>query len=344
MVCSSTENQPRTVAPPHPRADMAPLQRRLVLLLLAAGLGACTEPARNGWSGYAEGEYVYMASSLGGTLQELAVQAGQNVTRGSLLFALDDRAERAASQEAQARLGGAQAQADNLGKSRRADEIAVTQAQLAQARVQAELARKDLARQQQLVEQGFISKSRLDDARSAVGQADAHVGELEAALRVAHLPARVDERQAAKAQAQAAEQALRQSQWREQQKQVSAPVDARVADTYFRVGEYVAPGQPVLALLPPANIKARFFVPETQIATLATGQGVTLHCDGCGAPIAARVSFIATQAEYTPPVIYSNSQRARLVFLVEARPAPADAPRLRPGQPLDVRQVAANAP
>ena len=344
MSSPSAYRQQDPDAPNSRRIDTARWRGRLAWLLLCAGLSACFEPARNGWSGYAEGEYVYMASPLGGTLQELAVQAGQNVARGALLFALDDRAERAAREEAQARVGGAQAQADNLSKSRRADEIAVTQAQLAQARVQAEQARKELARQQQLVDQGFISKSRLDDLRSAVGQSDAHVAELEAALRVALLPARIDERQAAKAQTQAAEQVLRQSQWREQQKQVSAPADARVVDTYFRVGEYVAPGQPVLALLPPANVKARFFVPETEIAALATGQAVTLSCDGCGAPIAARVSFISTQAEYTPPVIYSNAQRAKLVFMVEARPAPADAPRLRPGQPLDVQRAMATAP
>ncbi len=115
-------------------------------------------------------------------------------------------------------------------------------------------------------------------------------------------------------------------------------MDAQVADTYFRPGEYVGAGQPVLALLPAANLKARFFVAEGEVATLAAGQAVTLHCDGCGAPIAARISRIATQAEYTPPVIYSNSQRARLVFLVEARPEAKDAARLRPGQPLDVRR------
>jgi HlyD family secretion protein len=318
--------------------------RHALVWLLALELAGCGEPARTGWSGYAEGEYVYMASPLGGQLLTLEVVAGQNINRGALLFSLDDAVERAAREEAQARLGGARAQADNLGKARRSDEIAVTQAQLAQAREQADLARKDLARQQALVDQGFISRARLDDARSAVAQADAHVAELDAALRVARLPARVDERQAAQAQTQAAEQALRQNQVREQQKQVSAPVDARVADTYFRVGEYVPPGQPVLALLPPANIKARFFVPETEVAALAAGQPVMLACDGCGAPIAARISFVATQAEYTPPVIYSNAQRAKLVFLVEARPSPADAMRLRPGLPLDVRRAAPAAP
>jgi HlyD family secretion protein len=109
-----------------------------------------------------------------------------------------------------------------------------------------------------------------------------------------------------------------------------------VADTFFRPGEFVAAGQPVVALLPPANLKARFFVPEGELAGIALGSAVTLQCDGCGAPIAARISHIATRPEYTPPVIYSNEQRSKLVFMAEAKPAPADAARLRPGQPLTV--------
>ena len=121
----------------------------------------------------------------------------------------------------------------------------------------------------------------------------------------------------------------------------SAPADAQVAETFYRLGEWVGAGQPVLALLPPTQIKARFFVPETDVATLKAGDVVQLSCDGCGTPIAARVSRIATQAEYTPPVIYSNAQRAKLVFMVEARPDAADAPRLKPGLPLDVRRAAA---
>jgi HlyD family secretion protein len=92
-----------------------------------------------------------------------------------------------------------------------------------------------------------------------------------------------------------------------------------------------------VALLPPGNIKARFYVPQAQLPSIALGQKVMLHCDGCGAPLEARVTRIATQPEYTPPVIYSNAQRAKLVFLVEAKPVPAAATRLHPGQPLDVR-------
>jgi HlyD family secretion protein len=105
----------------------------------------------------------------------------------------------------------------------------------------------------------------------------------------------------------------------------------------MRVGEWVPAGQPVLALLPPAQRKARFYVPEAAVGGLQLGQTVQLHCDGCGAAIPARLSFIASGPEYTPPVIYSNAQRSKLVFLVEARPLKAeDAERLHPGQPLDV--------
>jgi HlyD family secretion protein len=166
------------------------------------------------------------------------------------------------------------------------------------------------------------------------------VAELEAALRVAELPARPDEQAAARANTTAAAQALAQWQWREAQAAQRAPVEALVADTYFRAGEYVSAGQPVLSLLPPVGRKARFYVPEAERGALAPGQAVAIRCDGCGAPIAARISRIATQAEYTPPVIYSNAQRAKLVFLVEALPtAPADALRLQPGQPIDVVRV-----
>ncbi len=212
----------------------------------------------------------------------------------------------------------------------------MTQAQYNQAQAAATLARNELARQQQLVAQGFVAKARVEDATTALNQAQARVAELAAALQVAKLPARVDERSAAQASANAAAASVQQTQWRTAQKQQTAPVDAMVAETFFRAGEWAPAGQPVVSLLPPENLKARFFVPESQIATLAVGQTVQLQCDGCAAAIAARISRIATQPEYTPPVIYSNAQRAKLVFMVEARPAAADAARLRPGQPLDV--------
>lgn len=313
-------------------------------VLAPLALAACQSPPPPGWTGYAEGDYVRVAAPLAGALTALSVQAGQSVAAGAPLFTLESQAEAAAQQEAAARVAASVATARNADSGRRADEIAVIRAQLAQARAAAALARSELARQQQLVAQGFISAARIDDAQAAAAQSAARVAELEAALKVAELPARPDERAAARATAQAAEQALAQSRWRLDQKTQTAPPSAGagtlVADTYYRVGEWVPAGAPVVSLLPPGAVKARFFVAEAELGTLRPGQAVQLQCDGCGAPIAARISRIATQAEYTPPVIYSNAQRARLVFMVEARPeAPADALRLKPGQPLDVRRA-----
>ena len=311
--------------------------KRYALLLTPALLAGCGDKPPEGWTGYAEAELVYIAPPVAGRLTTLSVRSGQAVDAGQALFALDATPEIAADAEAQARAQSAQAQAADTDKGRRAPEVAVTRAQLDQARATERLASIDLTRQQELLGRGFVSQARVDDAATALAQARAHVLELDAALQVAHLPAREDERAAARALADAAQSSRAQTAWRVDQKRQAAPMPARVQDVFMRPGEWVPAGQPVLALLPPANRKARFYVPQTVIGGLQLDATVQLHCDGCGAAIPARVSFIAAGPEYTPPVIYSNQQRDKLVFLVEARPVKAeDAERLHPGQPLDV--------
>jgi HlyD family secretion protein len=312
----------------------------LALLLLAA----CQPTVAPGWSGYVEGDYVYVSSALGGTLSLLNVRSGDQATKDMPLFALEAENEQAARLEADARLARANAQLANTDKGKRHDEIAVIQAQINQASAQARLTAAELAREQQLVKQGFVSAAHSDELRAAQAQSAARLEELSAQLRVAQLPARVDERAAAAADTDAARQSVRQSAWREAQKSRAAPVAGLVTDTFFRVGEAVQAGQPVLALLPPGNVKARFFVPEGAVGKLQMGAAVNIVCDGCAAPIPAKISFVSNRAEYTPPVIYSNMQRAKLVFMVEARPSPADGARLKPGQPVDVVPVAGAAP
>jgi HlyD family secretion protein len=109
-----------------------------------------------------------------------------------------------------------------------------------------------------------------------------------------------------------------------------------VLDTLYRVGEVVPAGQPVIEMLPPENVKLRFHVPETAVARLAFDQTVAIACDGCPAGLTATISYIASEAEFTPPVIFSRQERAKLVFVVEALPT-APAPALRPGLPVEVR-------
>lgn len=313
--------------------------KRLLPLLTVALLAACSDKPSPGWTGYAEAEPVYIAPPVAGRLTRLAVRSGEAVAAGQALFELDATPEVAADAEARARAQSAQAQAQDADKGRRPPELAVTKAQLDQARAAERLASIDLTRQQELLAKGFVSQSRVDDAATQLAQARARVVELDAALQVGRLPARDDERNAARALAQAAESSRAQTAWRVEQKRQSAPMPARVQDVFLRPGEWVGAGQPVLALLPPANRKARFYVPQSAVGGLKLDAPVNLHCDGCGPAIAARISFIASGPEYTPPVIYSNQQRDKLVFLVEARPLKAeDAERLHPGQPLDVTQ------
>lgn len=306
--------------------------RPLFFLLALAGCGANSDGIL---PGYVEADFVRVAAPYGGRLVELSVVKGAEVEPGAKLFALDQDNEIAARDEAAAKLAQSEAQVRDLAKGQREDEIAAVVAQVDAARAALKLAESDLARQQSLAAAKFISPAGLDAQSEKVRSGKAQLAEAEAQLRVAHLAARSDQRVAAAAARQAAQAALAQSAWLLAQKQVTAPVAARVDDTLYRVGEWVPAGSPVVSLLPPGNIKLRFYVPQARLPDVRQSDIVKVSCDGCGAPRDARVAFIAAQAEFTPPVIYSKENRAKLVFLVEAYPL--DPQGLRPGQPVDVR-------
>ena len=309
--------------------------RPLILATLLA-LGACRGPAPDTLQGYAEGEYVRIAAPFAGTLVQLTARRGSPVAAGAPLFALEAGNETAARGEAEQRVRRAEAQVADLKRGKRPTEIGAVQAQLAQAQSMAALSEKELARQLDLVAKGFVSKQAADEARANRDRDRARVTELQNQVGTVSAGARPDEVRAAEAEAAAAREALAQADWRLRQKSVAASVAGDVVDTLFVEGEWVPAGAPVVTLLPPANRKIRFFVPEERLGGIRPGQPVSAACDGCGTPIAATVSYIAPQAEFTPPVIYSRESRAKLVFLVEARADAADAARLRPGQPLDV--------
>lgn len=309
--------------------------RRVALLAAAAlAFAGCHKSDPNVWQGYVEGEYAMLASPYAGQLQKLHVKRGDQVEAGKPVFALEQEQERAARTEAEERVKSAQARLENLKEARRPPEVAALRQQLNQARAALELSRANLGREQELFRKGFSPKARLDDARTAQDRDTARVKEAEAQLRNSLMPlGRSGEREAAQAEMAAAKAALAQAQWRLEQKSVPAPVSGLVQDTFFVEGEWVPAGRPVASILPPANVKARFYVPETVVGTIKIGQAVDISCDGCQ-PIEAKVSYVSSQAEYTPPVLYSKASRSKLVFLVEARLPEA---QLRPGQPIDVR-------
>ena len=298
-------------------------------------VAACSLQNNPAYQGYAEGEYVKVAAPFAGSLTMLNVKRGDQVTTGAPLFSLEQVNEAAEHRQAVEQVRRAEAQLEDLKKGRRPSEIDAINAQLAQARANLKLSTSQLKRQEELVAQKFVSADKVDEARSAYERDKGRVAELEAQLTTARLAARTDEIRAAEAEAAAARATLAQAEWKLAQKSVKAPVTGLVVDTLYVQGEWVPAGSPVMSLLPPQNIKARFFVPETELARIHVGDTVQLSCDGCK-PLAAQVSYISPQAEYTPPVIYSKDSRAKLMFLVEARPRVEDAVLLRPGQPLDV--------
>ena len=298
---------------------------------------ACAKPQTDVYPGYAEGENVRLSAPISGTLTKLLVQRGDTVAATAPAFVLEQESERSARQEAGSRVQQAQAQLANLKLGRRPEELQALRAQLSQAQAALKLSTNEFSRASQLVAEKFNSPATLDQARAAVERDQANVNEINAQLRLAGQGSRQNEIAAAQQEVNAAQAQLAQAEWRVQQKTQRIPVAGDVVDLLYREGEWVPQGSPILSLLPPANVKARFFVPQPVLGRLALGQTVQLHCDGCPASIAAKVSFIAREVEFTSPIIYSKENRAALVFMVEARPSAEDAHRLHPGQPLEVR-------
>lgn len=332
--------------PRQPSLDLLPSDpRRAVrprpLAMPAAAIGAallcaCGEPAPPSWQGYVEGEFVSVASPFAGRLDQLSVQRGQQVADGAPLFALEAEDERAARQQAQEQMRAAESQLADLQTGKRPPEVDVSRAQLLQAQAAALRSAEQRKRDESQYAIGGIALAQLEESRATAASDAARVRELQHGIEVARLPGRSAQQAAQQAQVAAARAALAQAEWKLSRKTVSATQAGLVYDTPFRPGDWVPAGSPVVRLLPPGNVKVRFYVPETVVGALRNGETVRVRCDGCAAPIAATVSYISSQAEYTPPVIYSNETRSKLVFLVEARPAPADAPKLHPGQPVEV--------
>jgi len=320
-----------------------PCARPVLLSALFASclfpLASCRDRPRDAYQGYVEAELTYVASPLGGRLLSLAVERGREVAAGEVLFELESVVEAAARDEAADRLNQAGARLANLRKGARPTEILSIEARLAQAQSALELSSLELARYEKLYQDRAIAQSRLDQVRTRHQGDRDRVKELAAALETARLGARSDEILMAEQEVEALTSRLEQATWTLEQKKQAAPLAGRVLDTFFTAGEWVPPGRPVAALLVPGNLKVRFFVPEPEFSGWRLGEEVSLACDGCPPGLAARVSFLSPQVEFTPPVIYSKETRSKLVFLLEASPDPGTpAAGLHPGQPVEVRR------
>ena len=296
------------------------------------------------WQGYAEADYVKVAPVEQGLLTTISVARGDQIAKGAPLFAQDDTHERAARDQAARQLAQAEQQLANLEAAMKPTEVAPAEANLTDARSTLERARADLQRDEALLKTGYATAQTVDQRRADYRSAEAKAQHAEAALTQARAPmGREREIEAQRAAVAAAQAAVAMAEWRLEQRTITAAVGGRIADVLAQPGETMAAGAPVVSILPPENIFIRFFVSETALSGLHRGDPVSFGCDGCQSGVTGAISFISPTAEYTPPVIYSESTRAKLVYRIEARPQPDQAALFNPGQPIDVRPSTAGA-
>lgn len=308
----------------------------LCALPLIAGLfSACAEPPLA--VGYVEGEYVLLAPIETVQLRDVTVREGDRVASGATVASFEDDDASLGVASARAALAQAQAQLADLQQGRRPEEIAVLEATLRSSSAQAAEAGRTLERMRDLATRGVAAEADLDRAETAVETADAAVGQAQANLAVARLPARPETIRAAEGEVERARAALEQAQWRLEKRTLVAPADGRVANVIRNAGEMAGPAAPVISLLPDGAIKLKLYVPEPQFSSLSVGALLAVNCDGCPQGLTARITYAAPEPEFTPPVIYSLATRQKLVHLVEARPQDDKAGALKPGQIVDVR-------
>lgn len=306
-------------------------------IALAMLLAGCGKPDDNRYQGYVEGEYLYLAAPQQGYLKSLDTPRGSRVTAGQLVFAIETAPDDRALAESEARAEAALQKLQNLKEPRRRSEIAALEADLRSAQANQRLTLTDLQRKEALVHKNFVSKAELDEARSTYDQAVAKVQSLQQQITTYRSTlGRHDEVRSAEADYEAALAQAEQKRWIVDRKTVMAPDTGEISDTYYRPGEWIPAGDPVASLLPDTRRRLRFYVPEAVLAKLKLGQMIEATCDGCPNSIQGKIDFIAAQAEYTPPVIYSRDSREKLVFRVEAAAPPELAALLRPGLPIDV--------
>jgi HlyD family secretion protein len=308
----------------------------LYILIFIAALYGCSKKSNNTYTGYVEGEFVQISAEISGRLQNLAIDRGQYVKKDQLLFSLEANNELYAKQQAQAVVDLKQANLDNLLKGQRPDEIEVLIAKREQINNSLTLAEIRLNRNKKLVKAGAITQDQFDESYTIYKTTKEELTAADAQIRTAKSGARVDEIIAAKADLEDAKANLREAAYRLSKKTISTNIEAFVQDTLYKPNEWIASGVPVITLLPADNLKVRFFVPEQDISSIKTGQNVRIFCDSHKGVIIASINYKSTEVEYTPPIIFSNNTRKKLMFLIEAKIPAQYSTILHPGQPVDL--------
>lgn len=302
---------------------------------LLAALLYVPRSTRDHFQGWVEADLLFIGPDAPGRLSTLPIREGDDITAGALLFTMESDVQQADQAAAAAAVSQAEAALKRVeAAQQRPPEIDILRAREAKVLANIAASANALKRAQTLLEKGIATYARLDQARAVHQANEASLAEIRQQIAVAGMAARVEDIEATKQQLNQARARLKAATTRLEQRRVESPAAARVQAIYYRPGEIVPPARPIASLLPPERLKIRFFVPQARLADINIGQALRITCDGCADMRTARVSFIAAEAEFTPPVIYSREERAKLVFRIEATP---DRPgRFRAGQPVTI--------
>jgi len=303
------------------------------LLLCLLGL-SCSQQKQDNYQGYAESELVFIASPSAGQLIDLTIQRGQRVSKGQRLFTLDKNPQLIDKRQREAQVEQNKFLYLDSKKPQRQPKQDAIKAQFEQIKADIVLAKLRVFRNKQLYRQAAVDKDRLDQAIALLKKDEAILKQYQANYTLALLGDRVDKINALYQQLLSAKESLALASWQLEQKSQNAPVDGIVFDTYYRAGEYVNATKPVLSLLSSQYLDILFFIPVPSLDKIKVGQRVTLLCEGCSTE-QGRIYYIAPQAEYTPPLVYSRQNNPKLVFKVRIKP---DNPEhFQSGQPVVVK-------
>lgn len=293
-----------------------------------------TDPAPT-ITGYIEAEWRHLAAPQAGWLTTLDLLEGDAITPGQSLFQLDATQQQAAVTQAQQNVLAAEAALADLNKGARPEELAALSARLQAAQARLDLARTEQRRMQSLVKQGLINQEQLDQANTELSISESDLKALQQEIAVAGLGGRIDRLLQAEAQVQVTVAQLAAQQDALAKRSVTSTMTGVIDQVHYHAGEFVPATAPVLTVRLTDQDKVRFHLSQARLPEIKLGQAVHITADGRDQPIIAHITHISGSAEFTPPVIYSQGVRDKLVFLIEARLDTGQS--LPPGLPVEVR-------
>jgi len=289
-------------------------------------------------SGTVEATDAQLGFEAAGRIDTILVDEGDRVKAGQELARLDESELSARRQQATAQLASAQATLDELERGSRTQEVQQGQDQLAAANQRLADAQRDLDRTKRLFDGGAVSRETLDKAQLAFDVAQSQHDQAAQALQLLQIgprPERIDAQRAAVAAAQATVQQINAMLGNAV---IHAPFDGVVTVKDREIGETVSPGAPVLTVTNLDDRWVRIYIPETRIGAVHLGEGATITADTYkGRVYQGAVSFIASEAEFTPKNVQTKDERVKLVYAVKVRITSDSTYDLKPGIPADVQ-------